>query len=216
LAGVKGEMAMLKVNFFPFLSHVRDRLVTGFIVVCILLNGFVPKFSIDTSGREVFSQIMASQSILLHFFVLSTIPKNIVGEIFKERNLPPAQQKQQPAKQRQNSSNSSADYSALNADTRNAQSRNNCFQRGADTDGKFFISWPGVSRTLSVSENYLPGVNSVFVVLLIFFFLRPRSSLPDGAIAIISQRIPETRLAGSSRVFLLPGICLANPIGSQL
>jgi hypothetical protein len=182
---------------------MRDKFITGFIVASILLNGFVPKFSIDAAGCEVFSRIMAGQSVLLHFFSLATLPEKIVAEIFKDRSLPPAHHRQHPDGNRQNSVNSSADYSLINADARNAQSRFNCAPRSVDICRKAAMTLSIFSLAQRASDNVPPGASSFFVVLLMFFFLLPRSSLSDGGAIRISQRLQGTQLVRSSWVFSL-------------
>jgi hypothetical protein len=197
-------MNNVKLNRSPFSSLFRDRFLTGFVVFCIFLNGFVPRFSIPADDYNVLSQIIASQSILLHFFSLSTLPEKIVNELFKEQSMPQAQHKKLPAKQNSNSTNSSSDYTLINADARGALNRHNFCHRIGDQAGNIALLlpslWAGFSQT---SDAALPGVSSVFLILVVFFFLLPRSSLADGAAAIIFNNSEGTQLDLSSWVFSL-------------
>jgi hypothetical protein len=188
---------------FSSMSLIRNKLVGGCIVICILLNGFVPRFSIEAADYELFSQIIASQSVLLHFLSISSLPEKIVAELFKDQNLPSAQQKKHPAKQGQNSANTSSDFTLVGADARNNLQRCNIGQRTGDFDGTLWGGAPVLRSAIQSAEKSMPGGSSVFLFLVLFFFLLPRSNLSDGGIVTILTGRQGTQLVHSSWVFYL-------------
>jgi hypothetical protein len=166
---------------------MKDRLIVGCIVLCILLNGFVPRFSIDQRDYEVLNQILQSQSILIQFFSCSSLPLKIVTDLFSQPGA--ADTPKKSSGQHLPAANASADYSLMSLDNKLAGSRSQ-FTRTAVFGTDLSLHRVASSVKLTVDQmNYPISPHPVFfAIILMFFFLFPRSSIPEGVIMLFRVR----------------------------
>lgn len=183
--------------------HAFNRLLAGVLVFSFFMNGFVPRFSINDEDYAVFEQIMASQSILLQFFAFSTVPVKIVNDLFTQKGATARAAKQDaPRKNTSHAANTASDYSLMTFENRSGSVRLSTLQRPGEgmpvaaADG-FYVP----SHIPRMAGDAIPWAYAGFLVVLIFFFLLPRSSLSDGG--ILFALYPLTQRARSRWVFLL-------------
>jgi hypothetical protein len=165
-------------------APVREKTLAVFVVLCIAVNALIPKFAIAENDYSTLCKIMQSQSVLLEFFSFSTLPAKIVGELFNEHNpLATAQHKTPAGQDTKNTSNTSSDFS-ISASTMKDASTKFLSQRSIGDGGfgavifrKCHSLMPGGERTKAP-----PGAFFALFIILMFYFLRARSSLPDAAI----------------------------------
>lgn len=181
--------------------HAINRLLAGMLVFCFLLNGFVPRFSLNDDDYAVLEQIFASQSILLQFFSFSTVPVKIVNDLLTQKSAPRAAKQGAPRKQNSNAANTASDYSLITFEKKAGASRLSSVQRPGEGLTVAADSFYAPAHLLRKQSDTVPWEYSAFLIVLIFFFLLPRSSLSDGG--ILFALYPVTQRARSRWVFLL-------------
>lgn len=185
-------------------SH-GGRFLAGLMVFCIMINGFIPRFSIGAKDYEVLSDIMQRQSSLLRFFSFSTLPVKLVNDLFAGRGaLPQSAHKKAPKHQNTNSSNTSVDHSFIGFDNKTNSGRLGVAQRISDTAKQ--VAGAGVSALMAAAEpmdEAPPGERFAFLALMLLCFMLPRSSVSDGHASFSFSRKTCTQLAETSWVFYL-------------
>jgi hypothetical protein len=210
VSAVTGKRKMSKTflltgrNFYLAVASVRIKALAVFVVLCIFANALVPKFALDAKDYSTLCQIMKSQSALFEFFSFSTLPIKIVNEIFNEqRGASAASQRKAPRDDTSNASNTSSDFSITGAAFQDVSRF--LSQRGADFGGG------GALAVFAKNLSVLPGSDSgnppviplIAFILLMFYFLRARSALPDAAIIMPVKGSKISRLVTASRDFSL-------------
>jgi hypothetical protein len=149
-----------------------------------LLNGFMPRFTFEEKSYSAITQALVSQSAVFHYFSLSVIPLKIINELFKEQNsLTPHRGKMPEPEKSSRNANSSSDYSIVSFDKKVNPNRTE-LQRVREMQGTVFVSIePRLQLLIPLLENTSAGADTVMaLVMLMFFFLLPRSSVGDYAI----------------------------------
>lgn len=186
---------------------LRTKLLAVLVVFSFFINGFVPRFSIDVNECVAVSNVLASQSTLLQVISFSALPLKIVNDMFSEKSVPSPEKSAHSGKDDpRNTSNTSVDYSILSCGT-NA----NASRLAGDLQGRDILlkAVCGISlalaRSPALAEGIPPGERYVFLILVLFFFLLPRSSVGDGPAYNLYVKIPSAQLAQASWVFYLGG-----------
>jgi hypothetical protein len=185
-------------------SALRSKLMAVFVIFCLLANAFLPKFALNQRDYDVLSEIMANQSLLLSYLSFSTIPMKIVSDLFTEKNaVATGKTGKQKSEDKANSASASSEFSLMNACSQN-------LRVAPQWTSGFGGSLPAValhaSRTvLSPSENLCAAAGfRIFLLLVLFFFMLPRSSVGDYYILKSFPIRVCTQLAVQSWVFYLP------------
>lgn len=148
------------------------------LVFCLLMNGFVPRFSISGKTYELFSQIATNQSSILTLFSFSTIPLKLVNEIYAGKQG--AAQKEHPPKKTEDTANSSADFS-LFAQSKTALSERHALGRAGLAHAVVQVSF--TTRLLyslpEAARGAPPGHALAVLVFLVFLFILPRSNISE-------------------------------------
>ncbi|MHB9154658.1 MAG: hypothetical protein ACYC5N_03065 [Endomicrobiales bacterium] len=197
-------MRTTKSNLSFPLPGIPRGIIAGFLVFCLLLNGFVPRFSIGQRERDVLSQLMARQTALLYFLSLSTLPEIILSDLFKKQNqaAPAAQKNKPPREQEDNSANSSSDYSLTAFDKKLSTPRLEHQGGTGKTVFSSVVSPPPV-RYGETRKRCFDPPGSFYLILLLLFFSLARSSVNGNAAVLrLHARMNHTRL-DKSRVFYL-------------
>ena len=173
----------LKLSLF---SLFNGKCFCGFIVCCLLLNGFNPKicFEFSNSSYGNMCQIAVKKSVVIvQLFSLPNLSLTIAKKLFKG-SCPSADKKSEKKK---NQNNSSAEFSIVSFDKR-WDSR-----RSGQINDHMHLFYPGGS--LSRDEipvfrelmNWSQNGNSVyiFLMLLLCFLLLPRSGISEYVIIMI-------------------------------
>lgn len=179
-----------------FLRMPSARILAGLAVFCILLNGLVPRFSIQARDYAVLSRIIKTQSILLQFFSFSSIPSRIVGELMGNAALP---QREHKGSQSQNSANTSTDFSIRSGELKPTDSRQAGLVQPCDAG-----VMPGISSAIHFAVERLgspvaPPAGGMLCLLLLLCLL-PRSNIDDNAILAFAKHCCA-RFAVLNRVF---------------
>ncbi|MHB9155504.1 MAG: hypothetical protein ACYC5N_07405 [Endomicrobiales bacterium] len=189
---------------FSFAASHGERLLAVLIILCFLVNGFVPRFSIEGKNYEALSQLIARQSALLQLFSFSSLPVKIVNELFVERcEASRGAAKKLPKDENRNNSNSSTDYSLSGLDSKTNGGRYGYFVRNFEGPGN-----AAAHASLAVKDGPVtaraPGAQTGVrcLLVLMFFFLLPRSSVSEDNVLVFSRSV-KTQLAGASWVFYL-------------
>ena len=199
------EFLLTAKFFYSTVASVKEKALAVFVVLCIFANALVPKFAIDSKDYSTLCQIMKSQSVLFEFFSFSSIPVKIVNELFNEQRgvMQPLAQKKAPKNDTSNTSNTASDFSISATNIRDASVKF-LSQRVHDLEGNVasvfskYFSAPPDTR----SSGAPPGVYLGFIALLMFYFMRARSALPDAAV-INSLSIYRTQFKNLNWVFSL-------------
>jgi hypothetical protein len=189
------------VSLFP--SILPGKYLAAVTVFCLLVNVAAPRCNISPRDYDVLSQVMGVQTMLMECFSLSAIPMKIIGELMKDAAATaPGQQRKK--KQDGNTPAASTDFSIVSAETRMGLAR---YSHGV-TAGVGCTSLSDMFQCGDANSAPLrspvepPG--GVGVILLLFFFLLPRSGLDDNAIRASTRNI-FARFASAIRVFYCPG-----------
>lgn len=165
--------------------------VIRLVIVCFLLNGFVPRSPVADREHENLFSLLANQPLLQCYYSLSNIPIAIVTKLLNEDTGVPAasrnsrEQKRQPA-------GASAEFS-LSASERLTGKRI-CTM-------PFFSGFPAGLKGIAVSpvtggEAACPqtaGTLIHFLLLCLLCIMLPRGGLADAAAALFRNRTNETR-----------------------
>jgi len=151
---------------------------------------------------------MQQQTTLLRFFSLSTIPLDIVNELFAQsQNVSTTAKKDSSEKKQGHKANSSSDFSIISLERTQSIGKSNVWRSGAKDANMAFIS------VASLFKNYIRGSppticphSFIFCAFLILFFLLPRSSTNENYAAVLTIVSKYTQLGFPSWVFY----CLIN------
>lgn len=154
--------------------------IISLLLLCMVINFLVPKFSIEPEDCSAVSQLIKKQSALLYFFSLSAVPLKIVNDMFAGQAPQSKNSGKRPDKNSVPCANTSSDYSLVGSSAQN------------NIKNEFVRAWLPYINTLvlsSVFERPLyryfgtgHGSGILFLLTLMFFFLRPRSSIDDALI----------------------------------
>jgi len=190
-------------SLFFSVAPMREKALAVFVVLCIFVNALVPKFSIDAKDYSTLCRIMKSQTVLFEFFSLSNLPVKIVNELFTERGgVSPLARKKAPKDDTSNTSNTSSDFSITGSGLRDVSARYSA-QRGFDLNGSGAALLCKYLNALPEAHSSAPpGMCFSLMIVLMFFFLRARSALPDAA-AIFSFATNRAQFRKMNWVFSL-------------
>jgi hypothetical protein len=191
-----------------------------FLVMSIFVNALVPKFAIDANDYSTLCQIMKSQTALLEFFSFSTLPIKIVDRLFNEQGAASsASHKKAPKDDANNASNTASDFSITSNTFKDVSRFLSKCGAGFGCGGALavFAGNLRASPGTGPCPGSVPVVPLVIIILLMFYFLKARSALPDAAIIMpIAETI--SRFAVANRDFSLPvhtnsvSNCVANSL----
>jgi hypothetical protein len=180
-------------GFFTALTKV----VALFAVLCVCVNTFTPRLTVETIDTESFREILSQQPNLLYFFSLSSLPLAIMNDIMSDRipsTQPEKGKKPVPKKQTDRHASSSAEFSLVRADRTETLKADQTLKAGSSSDhGQTFLSGrhppPQVSMLFI---RYLSWQSRLYLFwALMFFFLLPRSSVnEDASMNSMNKRIP--------------------------
>jgi hypothetical protein len=179
-------------------SFIRSKLTAGFIAFCIIFNCLAPRFSLSAHSDDLIRQVLASQSVLLQFFSLSTLPLRIVNSLFGgEAGLPCPLGQNLPGKDDDSAANSSADFSVFHFSKKlSGQSGfGQYLDRGAPALLAICLRQYPVFR----EPAYAGGAPICGCLIMLFLmFLLPRSGIDDNAgnAMRVSPRYPTVRTVG--------------------
>ncbi|MEI8217861.1 MAG: hypothetical protein WCG51_02270 [Elusimicrobiota bacterium] len=178
------------------------RALAGLTVFCILANGLSPRFAIQEDDFAVASQIAATQSQLLQFFILATLPVSIVEGLMNTGTAVPSSRPHHAKNTEKNSANTSADYSLVSVQKNLNINRHG----GLHTLLRDYTQLAGLFRSCQFSVDNLQSRAApplgVGLCMLLFFFLLPRSGLDDNARRISLGNF-YARFVSTNRVFSL-------------
>ncbi|MHB9156056.1 MAG: hypothetical protein ACYC5N_10290 [Endomicrobiales bacterium] len=190
--------------FSYVLLRNKERILAVLIGACFVINGLVPRHRIAADEYEVLSQIMQQQSALLRFFSFSSLPVKLVNDLFSEyHDMAADPSGKTPREGQKKSPDTSSDYSLVSFD-KTGMNRPGFAQRVSEGVPAAAGAFQPLPVTPDAGSTSPPGERHVFLLLLLFLFLLPRSSLSEGAVRAFSFRGYGARLACSSRVFYLP------------
>lgn len=185
-------------------SPFKNSILAVMIVFSILANSFIPRFAVSQDDLNTLSQIMEQQSALLRFFSLSAIPLNIVNELFAASQVSTGVQANKSEKKKEHKANTLSDFSIISLEKAGNFGKPG-IQRLAGKD--IGVSYSGIT---GFSQNNIRGSPPtisphpfIFCIILILFFLLPRSSVNDAA-AFMNRVSVYTQLGFPSWVFLFP------------
>jgi hypothetical protein len=192
-------------SLFFSAASAGERALAVFVVLCILANSLVPRFSIGAKDYSMLCRIMKSESVIFEFFSFSNIPVKIVNELMSRRGgMQPLAPKKAPKDDTKNTSNTSSDFSITSSNLKDASARFSS-QPGSNFNGN-------AAAVFRENLSGLPGSNAsgappwacfAFLIILMFYFLRARSALPDAyAISMFFNTLNPA--FSFSRVFYLP------------
>ena len=191
-------------GLFSAAAFMGEKTLAVFIVLCIFANILVPRFSIREDEYSTLRKIMRSQSVIFEFFSFSNLPVKIVNELFSRRNgVQPLPHKKAPQNDAKNTSNTSSDFSITTSNVKDISGRYSS-QRGQALDGSLAAVFLKNQSVLSGwhESGAPPGVYFAFITVLMFFFLRARSALPDASAIFMYFGILDPAY-NLSRVFYL-------------
>ncbi|MCX5782416.1 MAG: hypothetical protein NT145_06910 [Elusimicrobia bacterium] len=200
---MKNSKGSKVINGTPVSFPLKKCVLAGMIIFSILINALVPRFALSQEDFGVLSKIMQQQSTLLRFFSLSSIPLNIVNEIFCEsQNVKSDVKTSLPGQKKESKTNSCSEFSFISFGTTLNLTKLNT--QGSEGSGGSIFGISGFSRNYLTGDliNFSPHL-FIFVSFLLFFFLLPRSSVNDNY-ASINYKNHSTQLGFPSWVFLLP------------
>ena len=185
---------------------LRHSILAVMVVLSILANALIPRFAVSQDDLNTISQIIEQQSTLLRFFSLSSVPLNIVNQLFADSQVSSVGvQSNSPAKKKEHKSNAQSDFSIISIEG----------ARSAGKSGVQRLTGKDISVTLSeisgFAQNSIRGspINVsphpfIFCIIVILFFLLPRSSVNEAAAVIMNRVRVYTQLGFPSWVFLFP------------
>lgn len=181
------EFLLTAKHFHSTVASVRERMLAVFVVLCIIVNALMPRFAIDANDYSTLCQIMKSQSVLFEFFSFSTIPVKIVNELFNEQRneMQPLAGKKSPKNDTSNASNTASDFSITASGFKDVSNRGYS-QKGSAFGGNAVAVYRNYTGALQddFASGAPPGIWFGLFAVLMFFFLRARSALPDAAAVI--------------------------------
>ncbi len=182
---------------------LRNSLLAVVIVFSILINAFIPRFALSQEDSDVFSQIMQQQTTLLKFFSLSTIPLDIVNQLFAQgQNVQAAAKKDTAEKKKNRKTNNSADFSIISLEkTQNISKPNSLRQNAGDLVSIFFNAFSPFNSNIRGSPPTINPHTFIFCAFLLLFFLLPRNSTNDTYAIILTIASKYTQLGFPSWVF---------------
>jgi len=147
------------------------------ILAAMVANFLVPRFSLSRQDSFTLTQIIKTQSTLLYFFSLTTLPMKMVNDLFhRSQSAPLTSQDKQDGKPH-NASDTSADFTILSANKTVASERNDLGSAWVP-----FALAEGielVAGRLYKLFGTAQGSGVPLICMLMFFFLRPRSAIDD-------------------------------------
>jgi hypothetical protein len=175
-----------------FASPLTGKMAAVGIIFCIMLNCFVPRFSLSAHNQDIIAQILSSQSSLLQFFSLSTVPLKIVGSIFENsRTLPCSAGTKLPGTDDEGRcADSSTDYSVCACGKRSAAPQ---FGIGHQSDiaGRVSLQTALFQGNMGKGQAGPVAHTITCPAVVRFVFLLPRSTIGDDE-AVIRDRASNT------------------------
>jgi len=205
---MEGKNILKTAGKNTILFPLRNSVLAVMVIFSILINAFIPRFAVSQDDLNTLSQIIEQQSTLLRFFSLSSIPLKIVDELFSEgQSLSAGVQKSNPEKKKEREANSSSDFSIISTQRTLNTGRSNLLRSVVKDLSFLFSGASGSSQScirgspLKISPHPI-----VFCLILMLFFMLPRSSINDNIARL--NRFIYTQLGFPSWVFY----CLNNGI----
>lgn len=185
------SMAAFPATPVRFFTRARKQLFAVAVSVALLASGFVPSLSLNDVDKEEIARIIASQSVLTSFFYHTTLPMKMVNMILAEKqaaagassSAPSREEERQPAKAASDAAIIPASVTLIKA----AASRLlNPFISPVEQYICGFLSNHTVllASTRVPGEGYLPAM-----IILLCFFMLPRSSIGGEASALFSGTV---------------------------
>ena len=186
-------------------SPLKNIVLAVMIVFSILVNAFIPRFAVSQDDLSTLSQIIEQQSTLLRFFSLSSVPLDIVNQLFAEsRVVPNGLQSGKTEKKKEHKTNAQSDFSIISLEGAGNIGKSGAQRLAGKDMGVLFSEISGfLQNSIRGSPINISPHPFVFCVILILFFLLPRSSVNDAA-AIMTRSRVYTQLGSPSWVFLFP------------
>jgi len=204
---MNGKIAQTIPNLFPF-SGRKPSIFALLLAFCILTNSFCPRAVIELKNYDVVVLAMGSQSVFLHLFALpSKVSIELANMLFNDK-IHPCHAKNSNNKTK-NTSNSSADFSILNAGQGQSLEK---LQSGI-CQAVVFTGSMGVGFFTSplriAALAQMPGI--AYFLFMLLFFSRPRGQTQITVSNIFMMNISKLGLS------LIPGFSFGGltPIKSS-
>ncbi|MFC1501562.1 hypothetical protein ACFL58_03850 [Elusimicrobiota bacterium] len=180
----------------------KMRFLACLVVFCIAFNALVPRFSIGASQVDFLSKVVQCESAVLDFFTLYSLPMKIIDKLFPDKNTLTASKNQNNTEKSRNGTNASSDFSIFGVD--NVNNWKYSSQRTVGTEWELEKMTAGILVVAS-SNPMLPKIWQIYMALLLLmcFFMLPRSSIDDAYITYLKNNKLVTQLRTLSWVFHL-------------
>ena len=188
-------------------SHLplKNGILAVMIVLSILVNAFIPRFAVSQDDLSTLSQIIDQQSTLLRFFSLSSLPLDIVNQLFADSQVSSGSiQTGKSEKKKEHKTNTQSDFSIISLEgAGNIGKSGSQRLAGKDISVSLAEITGFMQNSIRGSPIHVSPHPFIFCIILILFFLLPRSSVNDAA-AIMNRSRVYTQLGKPSWVFLFP------------
>jgi hypothetical protein len=185
------SMAAFPATPVRFFTRARKQLFAVAVSISLLAGGLVPSLSLNNIDREEIARIIASQSVLTSFFYHTTLPLKMVNMILAEKqaaatassSTPSRDEERQPAKA---ASEAAIIPAAVTVIKTVASRLLNPVVSPVEQYICGFLSNHTVllASTRVPGEGYLPAM-----IILLCFFMLPRSSIGGEASALFSRTV---------------------------
>lgn len=184
---------------FPVCTH---KILAGCIALFILMQAFIPRFVVTGNDSRVLSQIIETQSILFKFFSLSTVPLQIVGDLFNEPSRRAAPVKQ-PRQHESSGPNSSTDFFLTQGESWSQTVRwaGQLLPYSVAATGSHQSEGVRASLSQCLLPSHLPP--GFYWVFLFIFLVLPRNNVGEYARALFSVAGLYAQRVGVRWVFSL-------------
>ncbi len=189
---IKNAVFTMSLAAFPaaparFFTRARKQLFAVAVSFALLAGGLAPCVSLDQIGRDEIAGIIASQSVLTSFFYHTTLPMKIVNKMMADmqsmadtsKNAPSGDEDKNAAKAASGSAIVPAAAAVLKAVM--ARSVNPALSSLEQS-----LCGSLCDHTVLLASTRVPGGNGYLpaVILLLCFFMLPRSSINGEASAL--------------------------------
>jgi hypothetical protein len=188
------SVTLHKGSIRKVLSAAQSRMLAVFIIGAIVVNNLVPRAFMTLLDNEDISRIIASQSVLTDFFYHSTLPIKIMNKVMQGMTGMSGQ------KDGTNPTNDPAPRPNTSADSATLAPAAGSFTRDiGDLSSSGFAHFAalGMFCYFDVLLKNCPCTDALIflTLMMLFFFLLPRSSVGEDAIlmSVIRVVIPGLR-----------------------
>jgi len=175
---------------------------SAIIFFSFIINLLVPRFFVNSLNLEFFEKIIQSQTIVFEYFSFTKLPLEIVNSLFStNRSCLDLKAKCTPGSKKKPANSGCGDFSFISIKRiQNIMKNPGIAHWGLTISAALPICLSGLPK--SNSSSHPIGALAVFLSILLYISLLPRSSLNDSAVISGSFAGFYTRFEKSNRVFL--------------